>query len=74
MRDGCVRLVRGKGAAERRALAEEYGGTVRISEERVDAAEVANIVREAAAVRNGWKVILARCAPMRSIAVNSSAD
>ena len=67
-------LERGKGAAERCALAEEYSRTVRISEERVDAAEVASIVREAAAVRNGWKVILARCAPMRPIAVSSSAD
>jgi hypothetical protein len=33
--------------------------------------EVANIVAEAANARNGWKVILARCAPIakpRSIA------
>jgi hypothetical protein len=56
-------LERGKNPTERRALAEEYGSTVRISEERVDAAEVAGIVAEAAAARNGWKVILARCAP-----------
>lgn len=35
----------------------------RISEERVDPTEVASIVTEAAAARNGWKVILARCAP-----------
>jgi len=38
---------------------------VRISDERVDAAEVAEIVREAAAARNGWKVILRRCASIR---------
>ena len=44
-------------------FAEEYGKTVRIAEERVDAAEVASIVQDAAAARNGWKVILSRCAP-----------
>ena len=54
---------RGKNRAERRSLAEEYGHAVRISEERVDAAEVASIVQAAAEVRNGWKLILARCAP-----------
>ena len=48
--------------AERRALAAEYASRVRISEERVDAAEVANIVQSAAGMRNGWKTILARCA------------
>ncbi|MEQ1735285.1 MAG: hypothetical protein ABL886_02500 [Rhodoglobus sp.] len=31
----------------------------------MDPAEVANIVAEAASARNGWKVILARCAPTR---------
>lgn len=56
-------LERATSPSERRALAAEYGSTVRISEERVDPAEVAGIVAEAAAARNGWKVILARCAP-----------
>jgi len=56
-------LERAKSPSERRALAADYGSTVRISEERVDPAEVASIVAEAAAARNGWKVILARCAP-----------
>ena len=56
-------LERAKNPADRRALAEEYGSAVRISEERVDPAEVACIVAEAAAARNGWKVLLARCAP-----------
>lgn len=51
---------------ERLALAEEYSRAVRISEERVDAGEVASIVRAAAAAPNGWKVILARCAPAAS--------
>jgi len=64
---------RGKrSAAERVALAEEYGCAVRVSEERVDDGEVASIVREAAAAPNGWKVILARCAPTRT-AANSGA-
>jgi hypothetical protein len=52
-------------ASERRQLAADFGATVRISDERVDAAEVAEIIREAAAARNGWKVILGRCAPIR---------
>jgi hypothetical protein len=60
----CV-LARGKRPAERLALAEEYGRSVRISEERVDNGEVASLVRKAAAARNGWKVILTRCAPTR---------
>jgi len=67
-------LERGKSPAHRRALAEEYCRAVRISDERVDVAEVAGIVRAAAAVRNGWKVILARCAPTRRAKVSSVAD
>jgi hypothetical protein len=58
-------LERAKTPSERRALAADYGSTVRISEERVDPAEVATIVAEAAAARNGWKVILAHCAASR---------
>jgi hypothetical protein len=65
---------RGKRPAERLALAEEYGREVRISEERVDDVEVASIVREAAAARNGWKVILARCIPTRRSAASSGAE
>lgn len=64
-------VARAKSLAERRALAVEYGSKRRISAERVDPAEVASIVTEAAGARNGWKVILARCAPIarpRSIA------
>jgi hypothetical protein len=56
-------VARAKIPAERRALAVEYGSKRRISEERVDPAEVASIVAEAAGARNGWKVILGRCAP-----------
>jgi hypothetical protein len=50
---------------DRRALAERYGRAARISDERVDAAEVAAIVKGAAEARNGWKLILERCAPNR---------
>lgn len=60
----CV-LRRGQWPAERRALADEYGSVAQISDERVDPAEVADLVREAAAARNGWKLILSRCAPTR---------
>jgi hypothetical protein len=49
----------------RAALAAEYATKVRISEERVDVAEVGEIVVAAASARNGWKVILERCAPER---------
>ena len=63
-------FARGKRPAERLALAEEYGRGVRISEERVDAGEVASIVRAAATAPNGWKVILARCAPTPRPAAN----
>jgi hypothetical protein len=64
-------VARAKSPAERRELAVEYGSKKRISAESVDPAEVASIVAEAANARNGWKVILARCAPIarpRSIA------
>jgi hypothetical protein len=56
---------RAKSPADRRVLAAEYATRRRISEERVDPVEVASIVAEAASARNGWKVILARCAPTR---------
>jgi len=52
-------IERGKRPAQRLALAEEYGSAERISDERVAAGEVASIVRQAAAARNGWKIILA---------------
>jgi hypothetical protein len=49
--------------AERRAAADEFARDCRIPDEGVDATEVASIIREAAAARNGWKIILARCSP-----------
>jgi hypothetical protein len=51
--------------AERQALAGEFSRTVCISDERADGDEVAHIVSTAVAARNGWKVILAQCAPPR---------
>jgi hypothetical protein len=54
-------------------LAEEYARTVRVPDERVDSKEVADIVREAAESRNGWKVILSRCAPPSTRRMSSSA-
>jgi len=56
-------LALAKGPTHRRELGAEFGSVVRFAEERVDFAEVANIVADAASARNGWKVILARCAP-----------
>jgi hypothetical protein len=58
----------GRDVAGRRAFAEQYAKTSHIEDERVEAAEVIDIVREAAAVRNGWKMILARCAPVNPTA------
>jgi hypothetical protein len=56
-------LERARRPAERIAEAEVFAEQYRACDERVEAAEVADIVREAAGRRNGWKVILARCAP-----------
>jgi hypothetical protein len=66
-------LERGNNPAERRVLSEEYSRVVRISDERVATAEVVGIVRAAAAARNGWKVILGRCAPTRHPAASAGA-
>lgn len=48
-------------AAGRRYLAAELGRSLALSDGRVDAQEVADIVGEAASSRAGWKVILRRC-------------
>jgi hypothetical protein len=58
-------IAHGKKPFERRALAEQYARTARIPDDGVDTAEVAGIVQEAANARNGWKLILSRCAPNR---------
>lgn len=46
---------------ERRELVEEYAGGPMPNDERVDAGELIDILREAVSARNGWKRILARC-------------
>ncbi len=53
-------LERSGSAKERRQLAREFDG-FDVSDEKVDAAEVADIVRAACERRNGWKVILRHC-------------
>lgn len=64
-------LERSKGPPERRALAREFAASAQIPDERVMSAEVVDIVQEAAVARNGWKVILARCAAgLRSCATS----
>lgn len=47
---------------ERKALAQEFDG-FRVDDHRVDSAEVADLVQAACERRNGWRVILAHCAP-----------
>jgi len=51
---------------DRPGLAIEYASKVRVSAERVDPVEVNSILADACAARNGWKVILGRCAPEKS--------
>jgi hypothetical protein len=58
----CI-LRRSGSPAEWRARAEVFALEFNSPDERADATTVAAIVREAADARNGWKVILARCAP-----------
>ena len=53
----------GDSAATRRALLAEVEAGPMPSDNRVDAAEFVDILREAVAARNGWKRILQRCAP-----------
>jgi len=50
----------------RMTLAEQYGRSLRQSDDRLDALEVAGIVQEACASPSGWKVILSRCAPVNA--------
>lgn len=56
---------RARGSGHRAELVEAFAADFRPSEERIDAVEVSDIVREATSRRNGWEVILARCAPRR---------
>ncbi len=54
-------LERASAARERRALAAEFTG-FDVTDDRVNAEEVADLVRAACDRRNGWKHILAHCA------------
>lgn len=65
-------LERATSPTHRRALAEEFTSDPCLPKDWVDPAEVASIVREAAAARNGWKVILSRCAPAKRLAARVS--
>ena len=56
-------LERSTRTAERCRLVDELAGGATPSDERVDPAEYLDILREAVNARNGWKRILARCAP-----------
>jgi hypothetical protein len=56
-------LERARTRADRLRLAAEHASGVSIDSDRADQAVVADIVAEAVAARNGWKVILRRCAP-----------
>ena len=58
-------LERARKPAERVELAERYGREFQVPDDRVDTAEVADILLQASGRRNGWKVILARCAPTK---------
>jgi hypothetical protein len=46
-------------------MIDEYVQTFMPSDEQVDHEELIDILYEAARARNGWKHILARCAPRR---------
>ncbi len=55
------------GRAERLAMAEEFSKHAdRWNDETMGEGELVAIVREACSARNGWKVILARCAPLKT--------
>jgi hypothetical protein len=58
-------LERASRLRDRPALRAEYASKVRFSAEGVDPREVNDILAAACLVRNGWKVILGRCAPGR---------
>ena len=64
--EGFSRIVqRARRFADRRVLAGEFAERFGTGDGRVDPAEVADIVCEASTRRNGWRAILARCAPPR---------
>jgi len=52
--------------ADRRELALAYASEVRTIDDRADAAELGILVTQACTARNGWKTILAHCAPPKA--------
>lgn len=54
-------LALGSGQVERNGLLEDLRDAPMPPDERVDAAEYLDVLREAVAARNGWKKILVRC-------------
>lgn len=52
----------GDGTSARKTLLTAHGEEFALSDDRVDADEYLDILREAVAARNGWKQILKRCA------------
>ena len=54
-------LTLGKGRADRRMRLVELEQMPMPADERVDAAEYVDVLREAIEARNGWKHILERC-------------
>lgn len=64
-------LERAKRPAERSALAEE-AARIGPPAESVEPGEYASILREAAGARNGWRRILAGCAPARPSRIRST--
>lgn len=66
---------RASSRAERLALGERFAANgFGDGETSVDPEDVADIVQEACAARNGWKVILRRCAPQRRAAARALAS
>ncbi len=55
-------VVLGDGISARKTLLAAHGDEFALSDDRVDADEYLDILREAVAARNGWKIILKRCA------------
>ena len=51
--------------ADQATLVDEYATGPMPSDDSVDAEELISILREAVQTRNGWKRILARCAPSK---------
>jgi len=56
-------LARAKTPSARTVLASEINDDFGTGDDRVGRGEIAEVVRQAAARRNGWKVILGKCAP-----------